>query len=603
MRAAVKRPLLVFATAGTMLVSLAIAGLPQAHSAGVGALVSEGSPTDHHPQNAQNEPAMAVDPLHPATLVAGANDLVDMQACSKDAAINHGACSYPLGTFNLGVGLQGVYFSFDSGHNWVQPTYQGLTAVGCDPLTDSPTSPCQATVGDIHTVPNFYENGLRSRSDPGVAFGPKPDGNGSFSWSNGTRLYYSTLATNLTDTTIGTEGQNTTTSVVVSHFDDVSSSNYTDQSRWSRPFFVDPNVGPTAGLDKEQVWADNAATSDFFGNVYVCYTDFHSLSGGLNFPLKPMVGVSRDGGLTWTSRQVASPSTATPTGFHQGCTVRTDSHGVVYVFFTHFFAGTPGHGFHQMIKSFDGGKTWGKPRDVLPMNDACWFVEKIEGRCVYDGIAGARTDIAAMPSIDIANGAPSGLDASDEIVDAWSDGSGGLNHEKTLFSYSNDHGDTWSEPAAISNTGDRSAYSAPAISPNGGTVYVVYQAVTTDIDESTTATPRLEHGVLLSSELDENGVPGTWTTEFSGPTGDLRGTTQGRIMYNEFFGDYVYAIATRDYGAGVWTDVQNTADCPAMDTWRQDSFTAGHRILPGAPWPGDCTGNFGNNDIHGATTG
>src|SRR5947199_10203059 len=83
--------------------------------------------------------------------------------------------------------------------------------------------------------------------------------------------------------------------------------------------------------DKEQVWADNAATSDFFGNVYVCYTDFHSLSGGLNFPLKPMVGVSRDGGLTWTSRQVASPSTATPTGFHQGCTVRTDSHGVVYV--------------------------------------------------------------------------------------------------------------------------------------------------------------------------------------------------------------------------------------------------------------------------------
>src|SRR5207249_1279287 len=77
MRAAVKRPLLVFASAGTMLVSLAIAGLPQAYSTGVQALVSEGSPTDHHPQNAQNEPAMAVDPLHPATLVAGANDLVD----------------------------------------------------------------------------------------------------------------------------------------------------------------------------------------------------------------------------------------------------------------------------------------------------------------------------------------------------------------------------------------------------------------------------------------------------------------------------------------------------------------------------------------------
>src|SRR5207247_9244955 len=153
MRAAVKRPLLVFATAGTMLVSLAIAGLPQAQSAGVGALVSVGSPTDLHPQNAQNEPALAVDPLHPATLVAGANDLVDMQACSKDAAINHGACSYPLGTFNLGVGLTGVYFSFDSGHSWTQPTYHGLTAAGCSPTVE----PCTPVEGDIHTVPNFFE--------------------------------------------------------------------------------------------------------------------------------------------------------------------------------------------------------------------------------------------------------------------------------------------------------------------------------------------------------------------------------------------------------------------------------------------------------------
>jgi hypothetical protein len=133
-------------------------------------------------------------------------------------------------------------------------------------------------------------------------------------------------------------------------------------------------------------------------------------------------------------------------------------------------------------------------------------------------------------------------------------------------------------------------------------VYVVYQAVTTDIDQSTTATPRLEHGVLLSAPLNSSGVPGNWTTEFSGPTGDLRGTTQGRIMYNEFFGDYVYAIATRDYGAGVWTDVQDTADCSAMDAWRKASFDAGHRVVP-APWPGDCPANFGNNDIHSATTG
>jgi hypothetical protein len=102
--------------------------------------------------------------------------------------------------------------------------------------------------------------------------------------------------------------------------------------------------------------------------------------------------------------------------------------------------------------------------------------------------------------------------------------------------------------------------------------------------------------------IGAGGAPGAWVTASSGPAGDARGTSQGRILYNEFLGDYVYAIATRTYGAGVWTDVPNTADCLAMDTWRQASFNAGHLVFP-APWPlGDCPANFGNNDISSATT-
>jgi hypothetical protein len=54
---------------------------------------------------------------------------------------------------------------------------------------------------------------------------------------------------------------------------------------------------------------------------------------------------------------------------------------------------------------------------------------------------------------------------------------------------------------------------------------------------------------------------------------------------------------------GVWTDVRRTADCPAMDAWRQRSVDAGHLVFP-APWPlGDCPASFGNSDIFGATTG
>jgi hypothetical protein len=206
-----------------------------------------------------------------------------------------------------------------------------------------------------------------------------------------------------------------------------------------------------------------------------------------------------------------------------------------------------------------------------------------------------------MPSVDIANGAPTGADATDEIIDAWTDGGLGQNHEKTMVSYSLDHGQTWSTPSAISLAADRSAYSAPAIAPDGSAAYVVYMAFTQPFQTST-ANARPEHGVLLSSPL-VGGAPTGWTAAYVGPTGDARGTSQGRILYNEFLGDYVYAVATRTYGAGVWTDTRQATDCPAMDAWRQASFTAGHRVSP-APWPlSDCPPSFGNDDIFSASTG
>src|SRR6266511_4130319 len=526
----------------------AVAQTPAATSA----LVSVGSPTNQHPQNAQNEPSLAVDSSRPNVLAEGANDLVDMQPCSRLASTTAGACSFPLGTFNLGVGLSSVSFSFDRGRTWVQPTYQGLTAADCSPTVE----PCTPHPGPIHTVPNFFENGLRSRSDTGVSFGPAPV-NGHFSWANG-----------------------------------------------SRPFFVPAHVAASAGLDKEQIWADNAESSPFFGQVYVCYSDFHSFSGGNAFPLFPMVATSGDGGVTWHAHSVGPPIASAQRGAFDGCTVRTDSHGRVYAFFTHF-SGTSLQGFHTVATSDDGGTSWAPPRDVVAMTDPCFRNDPVTGRCIEDGNAGARTDLAAMPSVDIANGAPTGADATDEIVDAWSDGSLGPDHEVTMLSYSTDRGRTFSTPTPVSAPADRSAYSAPAISPDGRSVYVTYMAWGQPF-QATTANPRPEHGVLRMASIGANGVPGAFATLYDGPFGDARGSSQGRILYNEFLGDYVYAIATRTYGMGVWTDVRRAADCPAMDAWRQRSVDAGHLVFP-APWAlggvGDCLASFGNSDIFGATTG
>jgi hypothetical protein len=522
-----------------------------------------------------------------------------MQPCSRLASTTAGACSFPLGTFNLGVGLSAVYFSFDSGRSWTQPTYQGLTAADCSPTVE----PCTPHPGPIHTVPNFYENGLRSRSDTGVAFGPAPV-NGRFSWANGSRLYFSSLATNLTDTRISQGGQNSNFAVTVSHIDDVTPQRIADQANWSRPYFVPAHVAASAGLDKEQIWADNAASSPFFGRVYVCYSDFHSFSGGNAFPLFPMVATSTDGGVTWKAHSVAPPIANAQRGSYDGCTVRTDSRGRVYAFWTHF-SGTSLQGAQTVVTSDNGGTSWAPPRDVVAITDPCFHVDRVSRRCVEDGIAGARSDLAAMPSVDIANGAPTGADATDELVDAWTDGSLGANHEVTMLSYSTDRGQTFSTPAPVSVASDRSAYSAPAISPDGHSLYVTYMAYGQPF-QTTTANPRPEHGVLRTATVGANGAPGAWATLYDGPFGDARGTSQGRILYNEFLGDYVYAIATRTYGMGVWTDTRRTVDCPAMDAWRQASFDAGHLVFP-APWAlggvGDCPASFGNNDIFGATTG
>lgn len=150
--------------------------------------VTVGSPSGHTPQNHQNEPAVAMDAYNPDVLVAGVNDFIDLPPCPRDVAMQRARCEAQTSGATPGIGLSGVYFSFNRGQEWIQPTYTGWSQRSCAPETV-----CTGEVGPIGTLPWYYEAGLISLGDPAVAVGPRPV-NGSFSWENGSRVYYANLA-------------------------------------------------------------------------------------------------------------------------------------------------------------------------------------------------------------------------------------------------------------------------------------------------------------------------------------------------------------------------------------------------------------------------
>ncbi len=573
-----------FAAAGASLfVVLAGVGTAMANPAAgqpapaTGTLVTVASPPSPFSQNKQNEPAVAIDANHPSVVVAGANDEIDMEACN---AGNPTTCP-----FTHGVGVSGVYFSFNGGQSWTQPTYSGWSARDC-----LGPAPCQAHVGPIGTLPHYFENGLVADGDPGVAFGPRRGTDGTFSWANGSRLYYSNLTSNFStisrdETLKGFEG------IAISRTDNLTAAAAGDASAWMNPVVISKQSNTTFS-DKEQIWADNAQTSAFFGSVYVCWASFRSNSHGHASPTPLMIGRSTDGGSTWTPEQVGP---ATNNGINtqpDGCTVRTDRLGNVYVFGV---GNRNGVTFEMMYKSTDGGVHFTGPTLVSTAVDPGVF-DPVIGRPVMDGVAGARNDLADGPRVDIANGAPPGADATNQIVLTWSDGRQGLNHEQLLLMTSTDGGASFSGPSAVPLTsGDRPYYTAPAISPNGTDVYITYNAFTNPY-RNDTSSPRGLVGVIVHADVTA-GTIGAFGTLARGVVGDPRASSQNGLTA-EFLGDYVYTAATRAGAVGVWNDVRNAADCPAIDAYRLSL-----RIGPALPRPAPqaaCAARWGNSDIFGA---
>jgi hypothetical protein len=569
-------------------------------------LVTVGSPTSPFSANKQNEPAVAVDQAHPNILAAGANDNIDLEACN---AGDDTTCP-----FTPGVGVSGISFSFNSGDSWVQPTYTGYSArtgvdgsclgqVGPDPGC-VPLTPEQG--GQIGTLPWYYENGLVSDGDPALAFGPRPDANGDFSWANGSRLYYANLTSNFSAKRSEANFKGVE-AIGVSRTDNPQAAAAGIKSAWLPPSLITGSNSAAAFADKEQIWADNAESSRFFGNTYVCFARYvGGPSAGSNAHTLD-VARSTDGGDSWSKLTLVNIPGSSSGKFslvsgHSGCTIRTDSTGTVHVFWLGWDQQLKQQGIYT-ARSLDGGASFEEPRRLfVAVNTG--ILDPVLGRTTMDGIAGARSDLSDAPSVDIANGAPTGTDATDQLALTWVDGRDGLNNEHVFFATSTNGGQSWTALRTVENEighpADRGYYSAPAISPDGRDVYLVYNAFLEPYKTSTIgpANDRPLVGVVTHADVAAGGTVGAFSQLHRSPPGDARGSSQNDLTA-EFLGDYVYAVATNSYGAAVWNDVRNAADCPAIDAWRM-ALRTGDAVATPAPQQ-DCPATFGNSDIFGGS--
>ena len=477
------------------------------------------SPTAaHFPQNKQNESPMAVNPLDANNAISGANDEIQEPDCTP-ATGDPSNCP-----FAPGVDTSGVYWTTDGGANWNQ------------------------------TILDWYPSaGITSDGDPVVAFGPKPDGDGGFTYANGARAYFGSLA--------GSPNFGPNQELLAVSYSDDKGAN------WSDPVVATTRDNPVNFNDKIAIWADSNPDSPYFGNVYVSWTLF---TGAGNFGNAPtyspepiMIARSTDGGLTFSKpRQLSAAHNNGIVGGRQGSIIRTAPNGDVYV----FWDGAMSQRSAQVgARSTDGGRSFGRPFLVAYKSDVPFT------------FPGASFRSNSFPMADI--------DASGNLYVVWADYTNG--HSVVKLAKSTNGGETW-DVSTVADVSGRSAF-YPAVAVSGSNVFIGFNAID-DVPEETAPGA----GVVFYDAyyvLSTNGGANFGSVEMISAAPSDPDVATANSLGSQFIGDYNGAAAGPDGSFWFsWTDTRNGATCAAVDAYRAGT----------GPKPNiydSCLAGFGNSDI------
>lgn len=490
------------------------------------------------PKNKQNEPAITRDPLT-GVLVAGANDEIQQPLCPGTTTPLASPCP-----FAPGVPTSGYYRSTDNGVTWS---------------------------GGM--LPGFASIGRVSGGDPSLDYGPRLCANGTFSYTCGATIYYSSLADPAPNER-GGEGATVSRS-------------YDDGATWADPVQATSTDSYATFDDHEWVAVDHVAGSAHFGRVYLNWAVFCNTCAG-NGNTKIYVAYSDDEGRTWSKAvQVSGANSNTPQGYRETGQMAVASDGTVEVFWTENADATNYPSLQVVTTSKDGGQTFTAPITVAQVHDYPLTGTPFDVVDLYNRVPGmsARVDCYPHPASD-----PS----STRVYLVWCDYSNG---QGTVQGAVSTDGLTWTSLGTIATVAGRNAFFPEASVAANGTVSLAFDALT-----QPPANNLWQTGVQVYdsyyAEAPAGGKSFTAPMRVSTASSNPDGSSYNNLK-EQFLGDYIDIVSGPSTAYIVWTDSRNAATCQAVDDYRSAVYSGSTTAV--APNPDTaCSTNFGNTDTYAA---